>query len=229
MRMNHAAVRHIGGTAMRSGPMIAVLLGLAAAAAPVRADVVQIGGIVTQSTPDRTGPAFNNPSLNNINDLQAYTLILTFSTPITAPGNYNLTGSSLLFSVASAPASESSFGSINLSIALNAGFDEFSLLACLTTGSSCPASNQLTANFKIPAAMINSQNVTATGLDQPHPLDLLEDEGTTDIQGSITTYSKSGSVSAVPEPSTLFLLGSALALIAAGKRMYSPNCRVGRL
>jgi len=197
--------------------MIAVLLGLAAATAPVRADSVRIGGVITQSTPDGTGPAVNNPSLNNIKDLQAYSLILTFLTPITAPGNYNLTGSSLLFSVAPAPASESSFGFINLAIVFNGGFDEFSLLACLTTGSSCAASNQLTASFKIPAALINSQNVAAIGLDQPHPLDLLEDDGVTDIHGSITTYSYSG----VPEPSPLPLLGGALTLMVAAKRMHS--------
>ena len=201
---------------MNSGAMIAVLAGLAAGASPVLAGVIRIGGVITQSTPDGTGPAFNNPSLNNIQDLQAYTLILTFATPITGPGNYDLTGSSLLFRVATAPASESSFGSINLSIASNGGFDDFSLLACLTTGTSCPASNQLTANFEIPAAMIGSQNVAATGLDQPHPLDLLEDEGTTDIQGSIASYSKT---SAAPEPSMAVPLVCVLVgLLAAAPR-----------
>ena len=112
-----------------------------------------------------------------------------------------------------------SFGSIALSITLNAGFDEFSLLGCLTTGMSCAAGNQLDANFKILATMLNSQNVAAIGLDQPHPLNLLEDDSTTDIQGTIASYSYSGPTSAVPEPSSAVLLGCALAALLAANRM----------
>ena len=183
------------------------------------ADVIAFGGKITQSTPDGTGPAVNNPSLNNVQDTQAYTVTLLFPGTITMPGTYNLTGSSLTFNDPSAPASETAFGSISLTITANGGFDEFSLLACLTSGSGCPAGNQLDANFKIPAAMFNSQNVAAIGLDFPHPLDLLEDDGTTDIQGSITTYSGPASASAVPEPSSLALLACFLAaLIAVNRR-----------
>jgi hypothetical protein len=43
MRMNHAVAQHIGGTAVRSGPVIAVVLGLAAAA-PVEPAVQRGGG-----------------------------------------------------------------------------------------------------------------------------------------------------------------------------------------
>src|SRR5260370_1398717 len=161
----------------------------------------------------------NNLPLNNIKDLQAYTVTLIFPGSITMPGTYNLTGSSLKFNDPTAPASEMSFGSITLSIVLNAGFDQFSLLGCLTTGMSCAAGNQLDGNFKILSTMLNSQNVAAIGLDQPHPLDLLEDDGTTDIQGSITSYSYNGPTSAVPEPSATVLLGCALAALVAANRM----------
>jgi hypothetical protein len=57
-------------------------------------------------------------------------------------------------------------------------------------------------------------NVSATGLDQPHPLDLLENDGATDIHGSITSYSNTGSVNAVPEPSPDVLLACVLAALA---------------
>src|SRR5579871_3901764 len=98
------------------------------------ASTISFSGTITQSTQDGTGPAVNNPSLNNIHDLQGYTVTLVFPGTITAPGTYDLTGSSLTFNDPSAPASEALFSSISLTITANAGFDEFSLLACLTTG-----------------------------------------------------------------------------------------------
>jgi hypothetical protein len=185
------------------------------------ADIITFGGTITQSTQDGTGPAVNNPGLNNILDLQAYTVTLGFLGSITVPGTYNL--SSLTFRVPTAPASEISFGSISLTITANGGFDQFSLLGCLTTGGGCFVGNQLDANFQIPAAGLNSQNVAATGLDPPHPLDLLEDDGITDIQGTITTYSNT-SANAVPEPSSLSLLCCALALALGWKGLRRSPC-----
>ena len=185
------------------------------------ADIISVGGSITQSTQDGTGPAVNNPSLNNIVDRQAYTLSLIFVGSIAAPGAYVLTGSMLTFSDPTAPAAETSFGSISLTITGNGGSDDFSLLACLTSGSGCAFGNQLDASFAIPAAMLNSRTVAATGLDPPHPLDLLEDDGTTDIQGSITSYSYTGSSSPVPEPATVVLVGSILAALFAANRRFS--------
>ena len=203
--------------------------GLAVAAS---AGAISFGGAIIQSTQDGTGPAVNNPSLNDIQDLQAYTATLVFAGSITAPGTYDLTGSSLMFDVPTAPSTESSFDFISLTVTANGGFDDLSLLACLTTGSGpCPpfVGNGMTANFEIPAAMLNSQNVTATGLDLPHPLDLLEDDGTTDIHGSITSYSYS---SAAPEPCSAILLGCGLMALAARRRYRTeirtreiPSCR----
>ena len=81
--------------------------------------------------------------------------------------------------------------------------------------------NQLDASFPIPSASLNSLNVAATGLDPPHPLDLLEDDGMTDIHGSITSYSYTGSASVVPEPASLAMLGGGLAVRLAAKRSIS--------
>ena len=183
------------------------------------ADTITFGGQISQSTQDGTGPAGNNLDLNNVQDLDAYLVTLIFPGSINAPGTYDLTGSSLTLSDPAAPATETSFGSISLTITLNGGFDEFSLLGCLTTGGGCFVGNQLDANFKIPAALLNSQSVAAIGLDPPHPLDLLEDDGITDIQGTITTYSYTGPASTVPEPSLAGFLGCALAGLIAANRM----------
>jgi len=199
-----------------SSTFSAFACGVALTVGAAKGDVIVFSGAITQSTFDGTGPAVNNPSLNNIHDIQLYTVTLVFPGAITLPGTYDLTGSSLTFDVPSAPASETSFGSISLTLTANGGFDEFSLLACLTSGGGCAAGNQLDANFKIPATMLNSQNVAATGLDQPHPLDLLADDGTTDIHGSITTYN--GPASAVPEPSQTVVLVCFLAALAVANR-----------
>ena len=216
--LQEASSRPVGGRLSRWLLVGLAVCGLANGAV---AGTISFGGSITQSTQDGTGPALNNPSLNNIQSLQAYTVTLIFAGSITAPGTYNLTGSSLTFSDPTAPATETSFGSMSLTIAAIAGFDQFSLLACLTSGSGCAAGNQLDANFEIPAAMLNSQNVGAIGLDPPHPLDLLEDDGTTDIQGTIATYSNSGPVGAAPEPSSAVLLGCVLtALVAANRKRH---------
>jgi len=196
---------------------ITILFLLAGFANVAFADIITFGGAIIQSTQDGTGPAVNNPGLNNIQDLQSYFVTLMFIGSLTAPGTYNLTGGSLTFSVPTAPASEASFGSLSLTVTANAGFDDLSFLGCLTTGSGCLFGNQLDANFRIPSASLNSQNVAATGLDQPHPLDLLEDDGITDIHGTITSYSYTGRVSAVPEPSFAVLLSCLLAGLVAAK------------
>jgi hypothetical protein len=92
------------------------------------ASTISFGGQITQATPDGTGPAANNPGLNNIQDLQPCLVTIVVSGSIIALGGYDLTGASLTFSDPTAPASETSFGSINLTITANSGFDEFSLL-----------------------------------------------------------------------------------------------------
>jgi hypothetical protein len=184
-------------------------MALCGSASVAAADVVSFGGTITQPQ-DPTNPATNNPTLNNIQLNDAYTVTLTFAGSITAPGTYG--GGTLTFTDAAAGATESSFGSISLTITANGTFDDFSLLGCLTTGNGCLVGNQLDASFRIPATSLNLQNVAAVGLDQPHPLDLLEDDGSTDIHGSIVTYSY---VPTVPEPSSALLVCVGLAVVAA--------------
>lgn len=185
-----------------------LLVGLTLMGAVAQASVISLSGLITQSTQDGTGPAQNNPSLNNIGDGQKFDLSLSTPISITGPGTYTLDGSALTFSVFGAPAVENHFSSVSLTITASGGNDVFSLLACLQTGSGCNGGNQLTANFQIPVGQFNGVNVPATGLDQPHPLDLLEDDGVTDIQGSVTRYSSPSGT--VPEPRNLAPFGLAV-------------------
>ncbi len=78
----------------------------------------------------------------------------------------------------------------------------------------------MTAIFRILGHDPTVHDVAAFGLDLPHPLDLLEDNGITDIHGSITRYSYSGSGtgSPVPEPSTLVLLSSGFVGLVVARR-----------
>src|SRR5271157_621757 len=181
------------------------------------ADSITFGGVITQSTQDGTGPAVNNPSLNNIRDGDAYSVTLSFVGQITSLGTYDLTGSNLVFLTNSAL--EASFHFISLTVSADGSFDDISLLGCLTTGSGCNLGNELAANFRIPSGSLNSQNVAAQGIPNLNPsLDLLEDDGVTDIQGSVTTYS----YSPIPEPSTVALLWPLLPVLA-WKRLRRPR------
>jgi len=190
--------------------MALVLLAVGSAAG----GTVTFTGSITQATSDGTGPAGNNTSLNSIQDNDFYSVTLVFPGSITSSGTFDLTGSSFVFSVPNRSVTESAFDSISLTVISNGAFDDLSILACLTTGSGCSFGNQLTANFEILAASLNGTGVAATGLDQPHPLDLLEDDGLTDIHGTIENYSYTGAAS-VPEPSTAALAALALVALAA--------------
>jgi hypothetical protein len=188
---------------------LATLLCLASTAT-LHADTLYLSGVVTQATEDGTGPAVNNPSLNGILDGALYTAALSFEGSITSPGTYDLSGSNFLFSVAADGASESNFNTISLTIAQAGLSDQVTLHACLTTGSGCNQGNELDLRFVIPSTTLNSQNVTAVGIPGLVPLDLLEDDGVTDIQGSISSYS----YSQTPEPAASALVGAGLIAVS---------------
>ncbi|MBZ5631996.1 MAG: hypothetical protein LAO55_02605 [Acidobacteriia bacterium] len=158
--------------------------------------------------------------MNNVADGDSYIVTLGFPTSITGSGAFNpLAGATLAFLDSTASVNENSFGAVSLTVSADGSFFDFSLLGCVTTGSGCLVGNQLAVNFKIPTAMLNSQNVAAQSIPALTPLDLLEDDGVTDIQGTVDTYSYAGAVSTVPEPSSALLLGCALAGLVAVNRM----------
>jgi len=169
------------------------------------ADTITFGGIVA-AAPGGTGPAVNNPSLNNIQDDDSYLVTLTFTGSITTPGTYPLPGAGLVFADLDESASESSFSSVSLSVVTDGTFYELSLLGCLSTGRGCLVGNYLSANFQIPSSSLNSAGVIAQSVPFLNPpLDLLEDDANTEYQGFINGYSYEGTggVSATPEPATM--------------------------
>lgn len=195
-----------------------VAIAFASLAGVAAADGITVGGAITQSTADGTGPAVNNPSLNSIADGDAYTLTLDFTGSITAPGTYDLTGESLIFSDPAASASETSFASISLTVSAAGSSDELSLLGCLSTGTSCLLGNYLSLNFAIPSADLNASSAPASAIPGlSPPLDLLEDDGTTDIQGSVASYSYTPTAVTTPEPGSLALLGIGLLALALAR------------
>lgn len=189
------------------------------------ADIVSFSGVITQSPQDSGNPAQNNPSLNYILDGDVYNVFLNFTGSILSPGIYTnfhppnpclvATGSAACFIDSTTGAIETNFGAISLTVTSDVDgiHDDLSLLACLNSRSGCLFGNQLDANFQILASNLNSHNAPAAGLDQPHPLNLLEDDGVTDIQGTVTAYSYTPT--SEPEPSSMALVGIALAGLAS--------------
>jgi hypothetical protein len=187
-------------------------LSVGLAVPPASADSITFGGTITQSTQDGTGPAVNNPGLNAIMDGDAYSILLNFSGSITAPGTFALAGVTMVLSDPAAAAIESAFSTVSLTVTPSG---EITLLGCLTTGSDCLQGNSLSLDFMIPLADLNLQNVVAQSIAGLTPLDLLEDDGVTDIHGTVTNYSYT--TTQVPEPGTLALLGLGM-LAGAWKR-----------
>ncbi len=173
------------------------------------------GGVISQSTSDGTGPAGNNSSLNNINDGDAYQLTLNSLNPIVSPGLYNTPDLTLGFVDLTAGVSETAFSSVSLSIVADGSFFDISVLGCLSTGSGCNVGNELDANFRIANTDLQSASAAAFLIPGLNPsLDLLEDDGVTDIQGSITSFSNSS----VPEPSTIGLVAVGFAILTIRKK-----------
>ena len=186
---------------------------------------ISFGGVISQSTQNDTGPAVNNPALNIIADGDAYTVTINFIGSVSTLGAHPLAGVSMTFADTTQSATETafapptsascaSFPTICVVVSTDGAFDNISVLACLPTGSGCAVSNQLDANFQVPVAGLTGSSISAQGIAGLTPLDLLEGDGTTDIQGSVTRWSNNRAASTVPEPSVLALLGSTLVPLA---------------
>ncbi len=169
-------------------------------------------GSITQSTADTGVPATQNLSLNNIADGDAYTAQLSFNAGINMPGTFSLT--SLSFIDSTAGATETAFISGSLTITQVGAIDQFDVLGCLAD---CALGNQFALEFSIPALQLNS-SVAASAIPALLPMDLLEDDGSTDIQGSVQQFTYQGPVSAKPEPGVLCLVGVSLLTIGAVRR-----------
>ncbi len=60
---------------------------LLAGASLLYADTITVAGAITQPTQEGTGPAVNNPDLNNILDGDPFSVTFHFDGAITAPGS----------------------------------------------------------------------------------------------------------------------------------------------
>ncbi len=194
----------------------ALLFTICVLSGSLHASTIIVGGVITQDTLDTGSPAIANPGLNNILDGDPYSVTLNFSGGITSPGTYS--PASILFNDATAGASESAFISGSITITQAAGVDQFSILGCLIDSATCLLGNELDLNFQIPAAQLNQTGVAAQAIQSLLPLDLLEDGGSTDIQGSATSYSYTGPSAQVPEPFTGELIGVSLMCLGLYRR-----------
>jgi hypothetical protein len=181
-------------------------------------DTITFSGLITQSTSDGTGPAVNNPSLNNIGDGDNFLVTFTFTGSITGSGTSSPPGATLIFLDSTASVRETEFGgSTSVSVVSARASYDLSVFGCLNTGNDgCLGGNFLSANFQIPMSGLNSASVTAEIVPNLYPpMDLEEDDGTTDIQGSLNNYS----YSQAPEPSSAALLSfAATALVSPSER-----------
>jgi len=184
---------------------------------PLRADTITITGLITQSVQDGTGPAVNNPDLNGVIDGDTYTVEFSFLGSISSPGTHNLTDVIFSFSTASTGLTENQFNVATMTVTQNGSIDLISVLGCLQTGSGCNQGNELSLNFMIPSADLNAGNVPAMQIAGLLPLDLLEDDGATEIQGSVSSYSYTPPSNPVPEPLGIESLAFGTLALALGK------------
>lgn len=211
----------IGLAQIMPSPSHCFVFCLVLAVTPCAANVITFGGQITQSTADGTGPASNNPALNGISDGDPFTVTVTLPGTVSGLGSYNpLPGATVAFTDASI--SETAFASAFLTVSADAdpSLYDISFLACLSTGSGCNVGNSLSANFAVAAADFGSASASAGAIAGLYPpVDLLEDDGITDIQGTVTNFSNA------PEPSAAFaaILGltCCLALKARRRKVFS--------
>jgi len=133
---------------------------------------------------------------------------------ITGPGVYSLTA--LNFTDLTAGVSETGFVSGSMTVSESGAIDQFSVLGCLP---SCGTGNQLALEFSLPQSVLYS-NGSAFPVSPLLPMDLLEDDGSTDIHGTVDSYSYDGPGpgTGTPEPVSFALAGLCLVAIGTFRR-----------
>jgi hypothetical protein len=207
--------------AQRTTALLALVIAMCALAGTARGGTITLTGTITQSTADLGTTAVANPTLNNIQDGDAYSVLLNFAGVISSPGTFSL--SSIVLTDLTHPATEGAFISGSLTLSQSAGVDTFSVFGCLIDSATCLLGNQLSLNFLIPSSGVTQSGVSAQAVPGINPsMDLLEDDGATDIQGTISGYSQPTEGAATPEPSTAMLtaLSAGLLLATAVRRKF---------
>lgn len=121
MRINQSAratesYNAVAEFSYRVGIAVVIALVCMILATSMRADTLTLYGTITRSVDDGTGPASHNALLNNIHTGDDFIVTLDSLTPLNAVGTYNLSETSLLFSVPSAGVTEDAFRSMSLTI-----------------------------------------------------------------------------------------------------------------
>ncbi len=193
-----------------------VILAICALARQTAADTLTFAGFITQSDADGAVTSVNNPSLNKVADGDPYTVTLAFPGSLPGAGTFDLSSGTLAFNDPKAPATETSFNSISLTLATDGAFFDLSLLGCLTSGSACEQGNQLDLNFQILASQLHSPTPNPVPIPGLLPFELLEDDGLTDIHGSVSN---------IPEPIQIAPLTAAMALLLCARQINSRGRR----
>lgn len=188
------------------------ILAVCALCGQAAADTYTFVGVVTQSDADASATSIDNPTLNNVADGDPFTMTLTFTGSLAGAGTFDLSTGTLAFQDPKAPASETGFNSISLTLISDGAFFDFSLQGCLPTGSACDQGNQLDANFQILASQLHSPTPTPIPISGLLPFELLEDDGVTDIHGSLGS---------VPEPIQIVPMSAAIGALVWYRRLNS--------
>ncbi len=177
--------------------------------------MITLGGTVTQSPQDGGATAVANPALNNVVDADAFTIQLSFAGPIGGPGAIPLTSVSFVDTTVSAY--ELGFISGTAVITTAGSMSQFAVVGCLISASSCLTGNQLALNFQVPTSSLTGSNISAQPIPALLAVDLLEDDGATEIQGTLSNYSYTGTTS-TPEPSTLTMIAIGAGCLLLSRR-----------
>lgn len=178
------------------------------------ASILFLTGTITQSPADLGVTPAYNPSLVSVADGDSFKVTLGFSGGLASPGNYALT--SILFQDTTAGVSESTFVSGTMTVQQSGALSQFSVFGCLPTD--CLLGNSISLMFQIPTASLLGTGIAVQNIPLQKPFELLEDFGSTDILGNLSSYSYTAQ-SGVPEPASFALALSGIAVGMLSRRI----------